>query len=133
MSADAFIADSPREAGLDPQKVDALFEREWVRGLCADALAELHDRLQRRNREIVFQIFERYDVFGAEDGLRPTYAALAGEFMIPVSQVTNHLSAARREFREVVLDRLRRLTVDAAEFRAEAQALLGADLPREST
>jgi RNA polymerase sigma factor (sigma-70 family) len=117
---------------IAPDAVDAIFEREWVRGLCADALAELRDRLQRRNREIVFQIFERYDVFGAEEGLRPTYAALAGDFMIPVSQVTNHLSAARREFREVVLERLRRLTVDAAEFRAEAQALLGTDLPGAS-
>ena len=27
MSANAFIAESPREAGLDPQKVDGLFER----------------------------------------------------------------------------------------------------------
>ncbi len=27
MSAHEFLADSPREAGLDPQKVDALFER----------------------------------------------------------------------------------------------------------
>jgi RNA polymerase sigma factor (sigma-70 family) len=118
---------------IAPDAVDALFEREWVRGLCADALAELRDRLQRRDREIVFRIFERYDVFGAEDGRRPTYAALAGEFMIPVSQVTNHLSAARREFRDVVLDRLRRLTVNEAEFRAEAQALLGADMPGAGT
>jgi RNA polymerase sigma factor (sigma-70 family) len=124
--------DTDAEALIAPDTVDALFEREWVRGLCADALSELRDRLHRRDREIVFQLFERYDVLGAEAGARPAYAALAGEFMIPVSQVTNHLAAARREFREVVLDRLRRLTVNDAEFRAEARALLGADLPAAS-
>ena len=118
---------------IAPDAVDALFEREWVRGLCADALAELRDRLQQRGREIVFRIFERYDVFGAEDEVRPTYAALAGEFMVPVSQITNHLAAARREFREIVLNRLRALTVNDAEFRAEARALLGADVPPASS
>lgn len=121
------------DAGLvASDAVDALFEREWVRGLCADALSELREQLHRRDRAIVFQLFERYDVIGAEAGARPTYAALADEFTIPVTQVTNHLAAARREFREVVLERLRRLTVNDAEFRAEARALLGTDVPAAS-
>ena len=58
---------------IAPDAVDALFEREWVRGLCADALSELRDRLQRRDREIVFQLFERYNVLGAKPAHgRPT-------------------------------------------------------------
>jgi DNA-directed RNA polymerase specialized sigma24 family protein len=107
--------------------VDALFEREWVRGLCADALAELRDGLERRGRSIVFRVFERYDVQGAETEQRPSYAALASEFDIPATQVTNHLAAARREFRGLVLERIRRLTASDDEFRAEARTLLGVD------
>ena len=107
--------------------VDALFEREWVRGLCADALADLTAALERRGRGIVFRVFERYDVEGADREPRPSYGDLAREFGIPVTQVTNHLAAARREFRALVLERVRRLTASDEEFRAEVRTLLGID------
>ena len=60
---------------------------------------------------------------------RPTYAELAGEFALPVTQVTNHLFAVRRDFRRLVLDRLRAATGSEEEFRAEARDLLGG-MPR---
>ena len=50
---------------------------------------------------------------------------LAAEYGIPVTQVTNWLAAARRDFRSAVLDTLRDLSGSDAEFRADALSLLG--------
>jgi hypothetical protein len=56
---------------------------------------------------------------------RPTYAQLAVELRLPVTQVTNYLAAARRELRALVLSRLRDLCASDTEFRDEARELLG--------
>ena len=80
-------------------------------------------------KEVAFTLFERYDLEGAEDPERPSYAQLAAETGLPVTQVTNHLHWARREFRAAVLENLREITASEAEFRAEARALLGVDPP----
>ena len=47
---------------------------------------------------------------------------------LPVTQVTNHLAWARREFRRLILERLRELSASDAEFRSEARELLGVEL-----
>ena len=39
--------------------------------------------------------------------------------------MTNHLSAARRAFREILLARLREETADEREFQRDLRALLG--------
>ncbi len=70
-----------------------------------------------------FAVFERYDL-GDED-TRPSYAALAEEFRIPVTGVTNYLAFARREFRRCVLSQLRDMTGSDEEFQREARSLLG--------
>ena len=57
--------------------------------------------------------------------LTDTIERLAAEFELPVTQVTNHLAWARREFRRIVLDRLREMTGSDEEFREEAKDLLG--------
>jgi hypothetical protein len=46
---------------------------------------------------------------------------------VPVTQVTNYLAWARREFRRIVLEELRELSGSEEEFRREARALLGVD------
>lgn len=104
---------------------DEMFEREWVRAMLADALRAMRLQFAAKGREIVYRVFLRYDVEGAELATRPTYAELAAEFDIPVSQVTNYLAAARRVLRLTVLDRLRTLTVSDDELRRETRALLG--------
>jgi hypothetical protein len=78
---------------------------------------------------VAFTLFERYDLQGADDPDRPSYAQLAGDTGLPVTQVTNHLHWARREFRAAVLVTLCEITASEAEFRAEARALLGVDPP----
>lgn len=105
----------------DPEE---MFRREWVRGLFAAAVQALRERFHAAGKALHFRLFERYDLDPPPEG-RPSYAELAREFDIPVTQVTNHLAAARREFRRLVLERLRALVGSDEEFRAEARDLLG--------
>jgi DNA-directed RNA polymerase specialized sigma24 family protein len=104
--------------------VDAedLFQRETVRTLFARAVGDLAARYREEGREIVFRVFERYDLTDA-DGL--TYEAVARELDLPVTQVTNFLFQARRRFRELVLTHLRALVGTDEEFRTEARDLFG--------
>jgi len=103
--------------------VEAWFHREWVRALFTRAVAALERRCREEGRTAAFTVFRRYDLEG--EGERPTYEALAREIGLPVTQVTNHLSAMRRDLRREVLAALRALTASDEEFRAEARDLLG--------
>jgi RNA polymerase sigma factor (sigma-70 family) len=101
------------------QSLEEYFHQEWVRSLFALAI----DELRRNIRDIRFRIFERYDLDGGT-----TYEALAAEFGISVTTVTNHLAAARRKLRQIVLEKLGELTADEREFRSEARAVLGVEV-----
>jgi RNA polymerase sigma factor (sigma-70 family) len=111
----------PRTAD-DP---DECFRREWVRSLFALALQKLEERCLAAGKPIHLELFRRYDVEGPESERLPSYDELAREYGLPVTQVTNYLAWARREFRALVLATLRELTASDEEFRSEAQALLG--------
>jgi hypothetical protein len=122
--------------------VEACFDAEWTRALLASAVASLEASCRERGKNVVFAVFRRYvlddevgdgpssDTAHAENGdatKRPSYAVLARELGISVSDVTNHLSWARREFRRLALESLREITATEEEFRSEAQALFGVD------
>ena len=117
-------ADLSGSAAWPESDVEELFRREWVRGLFAGAVIELQEGCRTAGKEVRFALFERYDLDPPAQG-RPTYAELAREFALPVTQVTNHLAAVRREFRRLVLDRVRAATGSEEEFRREARELLG--------
>jgi hypothetical protein len=85
----------------------------------------LESRTAARGRRVAFQVFVAYDLEGPDAPERPSYQALARRHGLSVTQVTNHLSAMRREFRREVLAQLRALTGSEEEFRAEARELLG--------
>lgn len=108
--------------------MDELFEQEWIRSVLQIALDALRAEAQSTHRFAAFGIFERYDVLDSEDHARPTYAALAHEWNLPTTQVTNYLSWARKRFRQHVLDTLRSLTGTEEEFREEVRTLLGAPI-----
>jgi RNA polymerase sigma factor (sigma-70 family) len=110
--------------GLD---VEEYFHREWVRSLFGLAVEDLRQWAERAGKQMHFRLFERYDLEGADAPERPSYAELAAEHGLPVTQVTNHLAAVRRELRRLVLERLRELTATDEEFRAEARLILGVD------
>jgi len=107
-----------------PERVDDFFEREWVRSFFAAAVEQLRAACAAKGRDLVFSLFQRYDLDDAQPG-RPTYADLAKELGISTTDVTNHLAAARREFRRISLDLLRETTASEDEFRREARSLLG--------
>lgn len=107
------------------EDAEALFEREFKRALIARSIQTLEERLTASNRAHYFHVFRRYDLHdGPEE--RPSYGVLAAEIGSTVTQVTNHLHAARKELRRVVATTLRELSASEEEFLDEAR-LLGVD------
>jgi RNA polymerase sigma factor (sigma-70 family) len=111
-----------REPAVDAD-VDELFYREWVRALLERSVADLKRHAGEIGRPEMFEVFSRYDLI--EEGERPTYTAIASALNLTAATVTNHLAAMRRQFRKIVLERLRELTSNDEEWEAEAARLLG--------
>ena len=109
------------EAIPAPETLDAYFEKEWIRHLFSTAVEELRALSLQRKKEQAFTLFERYDL----DGDTASYAELAAELDLPPTQVTNYLAWARREFRGLVLERLRAQSGSDEEFHREAKSLFG--------
>lgn len=101
------------------------FQREWARSVFQIAVERLRKTCVGDGQLVRFRIFDAYDIEGDRS---LTYRELSERYGIPETQVTNHLAAARRLFREIVLEQLRELTASEAEFRTEARALLGVTL-----
>ena len=120
-TAEGEIATHEPAVGAD---VDELFYREWVRALLERSVADLKRHAEAAGRPEMFEVFARYDLI--EDGAaRPTYTAMASALNLTTATVTNHLAAMRRQFRKIVLERLRDLTSSDEEWEAEAAKLLG--------
>jgi RNA polymerase sigma factor (sigma-70 family) len=107
-----------------PDSPETYFEAEWVRGLFNLSLETLRSECEARGKTLHFRIFERYDLQDCGEG-RLTYEALGAELGVRATDVTNHLAFARREFRRILLDKLREMTASDEEFRREARVLLG--------
>lgn len=106
----------------DPVDMDEFFRHELVRDLFARSVSDLRDELRAAGKTTHLRLFERYDLDEAE-GI--TYADLAREFELPITQVTNFLAAVRRSFRYKVLENLREISGTDEEYRADARELLG--------
>jgi DNA-directed RNA polymerase specialized sigma24 family protein len=101
------------------------FHREWVRWMFTLAVETLRRRCIESGRTIPFQLFERYDL---GDDVNVSYASLAKEFELEPATVNNYLAAVRRDFRRIVIEKLRDITATEEEFRAEVRSLLGVDV-----
>jgi len=117
--------DNIGHAAAAEQTPEDYFHREWVRWMFTLAVEELRRRCYESGRGVHFQLFERYDL---RDDQNVSYASLASEFDLPPATVNNYLAAVRREFRRVVLEKLREITATDEEFRTEARSLLGVDV-----
>jgi RNA polymerase sigma factor (sigma-70 family) len=108
----------------DAGDVEATFDREWTRSLFSAAVDELRAGCSAQGKDAYFRVFERYVL---EEGgpERPSYRELAVEIGVKVTDVTNYLAWSRREFRRLVLERLRALTASEEEFESEARSVLG--------
>jgi RNA polymerase sigma factor (sigma-70 family) len=115
------------DARVEPD-FDEYFEREWVRSVLATAVERFRTSATSAGRARQFAVFTRYDIEAPDRDERLTYADLGRELGISVSEVTNALHAARREFRTILLHCLRELTMTEDEYRAEARRLLGIDV-----
>jgi DNA-directed RNA polymerase specialized sigma24 family protein len=107
-----------------PGDLDEYFHREWVRSLLALAVDDLRAEYDGAGKALQFLVFQRYDLDGPTSGDGATYGGLARELGIAATDVTNYLSAARKAFRRLVLERLRSICGDSSEFEAEARHLL---------
>jgi RNA polymerase sigma factor (sigma-70 family) len=119
-------AKSPLTAAASAASFDEYLEKEFVRNLFALAVADLRAFCEARGKLRHFELFERYDL-DESVASRLSYAELAQEFGIAITDVTNHLAFARREFRRIALEKVREMTCSEAEFRREARALLGVE------
>ena len=100
------------------------FHREWVRWMFTLSVEAFRQHCEESGRTVHFQLFERYDLSDDE----VSYASLAKDFELEPATVNNYLAAARRDFRRIVLDKLREITATDEEFRTEARSLLGVEV-----
>jgi RNA polymerase sigma factor (sigma-70 family) len=105
-----------------PDSLDEFFEKEWVRSLFTLAVEDLRTLCIAQGRERTFQLFEAYDLDGDDNS---SYQQLAQQYGITVTAVTNALAWARREFRKMALERLRRTCGSDEEFQRETKAVFG--------
>jgi len=105
-----------------PESLEEFFEKEWVRSLFGLAVEDLRQFCVARERERTFKLFEAYDL---ESDEKVSYEQLGKEFSISVTDVTNALAWARREFRRIALERLRELCGNEEEFQREARSAFG--------
>jgi RNA polymerase sigma factor (sigma-70 family) len=112
-------------AGTD---LDDFFRQEWVRGLFTLAVEDLRRQCADTGRNLHFRLFERYDLESPEARADLTYARLGEELGLSTTQVTNYLARARRQFRQLILDRLQATTGSEEEYQHEVRRLFGGQL-----
>ena len=110
---------------VSAESAEAAFEREWVAALFRLAVDALRSECERRGKLVYYAVFERY-VLADGDAAKPSYAEVAKELGLSVTDVTNYLSFARREFRRLVVEHLRAITASDEEFQSELSAIGGA-------
>ena len=123
VAAESELASHASTPNLTPEDY---FHREWVRWMFTLAVEAFRRRCDELGRKVHFQLFERYDL--SDDNADVSYATLAKEFGQDPATVNNYLAAARRDFRRIVLEKLREITATDEEFRSEARSLLGVDV-----
>lgn len=121
------LADVERELAAGGSLEDA-FDRVWIERVVARAVVETLAALERRGKPVHAELFRRFHLHDDP----PRYDAVARELGITVTDVTNWLHVARREFRRAALGLLRELTANQEEFVDEARAAFGIDVTDDS-
>lgn len=128
VSLDDVLATHDPALHADAQ-AEAMLDREWARVVFGEAVTRLRELCERRGKRMLFAVFARYDLEGPTLETPPSYASLAEEFDLPITQITNHLAWSRREFRRLVLEILQERSASDDDLRADALELLGIRLP----
>jgi DNA-directed RNA polymerase specialized sigma24 family protein len=104
--------------------VEAVFDAEWLRNLVQLAIERFEVSMVNRGKATHAALFRDFHTSDAP----PSYADAAARHGIAITDVTNWLHVAKREFRKVALELLAELTVDDDDFAAEARAVFGIDV-----
>jgi hypothetical protein len=123
LSAEDELAMQAATIDLSPEDY---FHREWVRWMFTMSVETLREQYEAAGRNVHFQLFEAYDLRDEQASI--SYTSLAKAFGLEPATVNNYLAATRRDFRRIVLDKLREITATDEEFRTEARSLLGVDV-----
>src|SRR5262249_21642430 len=93
------------QAGPLVANPDDCFDQEWVRGLLGGAVEGLRAACAASGRETTFRVFEMYvlDDEPSDGPDKRSYASVADALGLTVSDVTNYLAWARRQFRRIAL------------------------------
>jgi RNA polymerase sigma factor (sigma-70 family) len=102
---------------------ERFFHDETIRALFTRAVDRIRRDFARAGRQAVTDVFDRHDLAPES---HTTYATIAAELSLTVTQVTNHLHQARQAFREAALDELRAISASEEDFQDDARSLFGA-------
>ena len=118
------------EASLAAEASDpSSFDRDWIRHVAEVAVERTLVALERNNKAKHAELFRRFHLHDEA----PSYQSVADELGVTVTDVTNWLHAARREFRTVALSLLREITASEEEFADEARDVFGIDVVRSKS
>jgi RNA polymerase sigma-70 factor (ECF subfamily) len=104
----------PEEADL--RSPEQAFDREWARGILADAVA----RLRKESAPATFEIFREYCL--EESGA--SYADLARRHKVSEDDVRNRLRESRQRMRDILEDLLRDYLLPGQDLSAELRFIL---------
>jgi RNA polymerase sigma-70 factor (ECF subfamily) len=104
----------PEEADL--RSPEQAFDREWARGVLADAVA----RLRKESAPATFEIFREYCL--EESGA--SYADLARRHKVSEDDVRNRLRESRQRMRDILEDLLRGYLLPGQDLSAELRFIL---------
>jgi RNA polymerase sigma-70 factor (ECF subfamily) len=104
----------PEEADL--RSPEQAFDREWARGILADAVA----RLRKESAPATFEIFREYCL--EESGA--SYADLARRHKVREDDVRNRLRESRQRMRDILEDLLRDYLLPGQDLSAELRFIL---------
>lgn len=113
-------------SGREPtpeEQLDEEFDRAVAASILESGVHDLRELLSNKGKDVYYEVFTRYAL--VDDDERPSYSAVARQLGVKETDVTNYLAYARREFRNIVLGHLRRITANEEEFELEASAVLG--------
>jgi RNA polymerase sigma factor (sigma-70 family) len=114
-------AEIPLHASQCRTFADEWFEQESTRSLFGLVVDQLREEYRCSPKHIHFRLFEMYDL--EDSGC--SYADLAAQFDLSISDVTNYLSSVRRQFRKIALRTLREMCGSEEEFQKEARQIFG--------
>ena len=108
----------------DPGHDDEWFDKEWRRQIFSLAIENLQSHCLSVGDHEKWQVFLRYDLATKD---RPRYEDLAREFDVPITAITNWLSAMRGKFRNAIVEILKEQSNSEQEFQDDLGLLEGHD------